>query len=306
MNDGKEFKRLAQGIKIRRWGITIVLIVGIVLGMTGVTYKLTQVKASRESSSLMRYMYVIGEIMSPNIQHDDLRLADTNLMGGKVVSHRYKEIEGQRFPWSTSSSNYSWLLNSGQTDLISRTSANFGPSSYDQDTQQKIPSFYNLKMQKHSMKVVHEAKEVAKTKGAIAEVALTFKQPMTYDEIQGKLPKELHATWYWLGAKGDTDVTYVDNNYLGFSANDQGKLTKGDYFRLRGTLEAAKPYHLVYDNFDVFKYAWQYAKKHPNFETAPFSGVIVTGNSRNFKKLVKADWVVASSAGIVAPKTTIK
>ncbi|KRN01792.1 ECF-type sigma factor negative effector [Levilactobacillus senmaizukei DSM 21775 = NBRC 103853] len=286
--------------------MTIVLAAGVMLVMTVVTYKVTQIKAGQESSALMRYMNVIGDIMSPNIQHDDLRLVDNNLMGGKVVSHRYKEIEGQRFPWSTSSSNYSWLLRFAQTDLVSRTSANFGPSTYDQDTQQKIPSFYNLKMQKHSMKVVHEVKKVAKTKDAIAEVALTFKRPLTYAQIQAKLPQQLHATWYWLGAKGDTDVTYVDNNYLGFSANPKGQLTKGDYIRLRGALEAAKPYHLVYDNFDVFKFAWQYAQKYPKFDQAPFAGVIVTGNSADFQKLVKANWVVASSAGIVAPKTRIK
>lgn len=312
MNESKKFRRLARWVKIRRWLITVGIAVIVVGAALPIAYKLTQMRAAKESNAIMQAMTLNQEIMAPNIQTSDQYLGNTSIMGGEVISHRYKEIEGYRVPWSTASGNYTWLGGGGDT-LANAT--DWGDTAdgglYDRLTQQKIPLFYNTRVKKPEIKVTQAISQVARSQRAVAEMAITFKQPLTYQQIRAKLPAKLHAQWYWIGVDGQADSTMMDNNFLGLqvpSVKHSGRLTTADYQPFVAALreEGQASSGMSYDKFDLSKFARKYVKQHPTLRQAKFAGVIVTGNSEDFTALTQANWIYASSVGIFKPRTGIK
>ncbi|MFC6181203.1 anti sigma factor C-terminal domain-containing protein [Lactiplantibacillus daowaiensis] len=309
MNDEKQFKRLALEVKLRRWGMTVVitLIVGLICLVGG--YKLTQLKASRASNELDRFVEATSVMMSPNIQSSDRYLTNLSFRGGQLISHRYKEIEGTRIPWTPVTANYTWVGGAEMPSGFNTASDQHG--MYDQETQQKIPLFYNVKLTGKDvyLKPTQDVKKVATRSKMVAEVALTFKHRLSYAELQAKLPKGVHAAWYWLGlADAKADPTNVNNNYVGIQASTvAGKLKASDYQYFKKALTVPKKldYSWRTDGYDIFAGAAKDAKQYPTLAKATFAGVIVTGKSAAFKSLVQADWITASSVGYFQPESVL-
>ncbi|NLR31044.1 anti sigma factor C-terminal domain-containing protein [Levilactobacillus tujiorum] len=313
MNEGKEFRRLARRVKFRRWVLTGMIAMIVVMVAIPVTYKLTQLRAAKVSNEMIREMETSDHLMSPNIAVSDQHLGNTSAFGGQVISHRYKEVEGYRVPWSSVVRDYSWLTGSSST-LSNATDQNKS-SLYDRETEQKIPMFFNQQASRPNLKATHDLAKIGQSKGAVAEVALTFKQPLTYRQVQAKLPAGLHAQWYWIGVSDDADPTSMDNNLLGLSIKDIGLshrpsegLTQNDYRSFYQGLKYAATHapDIAFDDFRPYKYGGQYAKRYPIASQAKFAGVIVTGNSEAFRPLDKANWIYASSAGFFKQRSVIK
>ncbi|MFC6261654.1 anti sigma factor C-terminal domain-containing protein [Levilactobacillus fujinensis] len=312
MNDEKKFRQLAIRVKVVRWLITIgIVIVVLLVGAVG-GYWWTQKQAGRESQREDRFIELVSTVMAPNISVSDRYLADTNFMGGKVTSHRYKDIEGYHEAWSpiVQAYSWSWLGNKSSGALNAADTSEDG--AYDRLTQHKIPLFYNPKVKDPSVKRTADVTKVARTKQAVAEVAVSFDHPLTYAQIQQRLPKNLHAVWYWIGVDSKADATFMDNNFLGVQANSKGHLVVNkyeNYYRsFHQNLERLGKWDwdYGYTNFSLKKYAQKYAKQYPTLKTAKFSGAIVTGDSENFKPLNQANWIYASSAGFFQQRTAIK
>lgn len=314
MNESEKFRRLAFWVKVRRWVITAVITVIVILVAMPVAYKLTQIKAGKESREIIQQMSLDNEIMSPNIKTSDQYIDNTSMMGGQVVSHRYKEIEGYRIPWTAVVNSYSWLGIGGSNMAANATDWGDRPGSglYDRTTQQKIPVFFNPQFKKPEVKVTADIDKIAQTKDAVAEVAVTFKRPMSYRQVRAKLPAKLHAQWYWIGASGRADTTMMDNNILGIQVmapvTHPSRLSPSDYDRFAKGLAAAGKLApgMNYDGFDLDEFAGKYERKYPTLDQAKFAGVIVTGNSEAFRPLDKANWIYASSAGFFKQRSVIK
>ena len=309
MNDEKKFRQLAIRVKVVRWLVTIGIVIAVLLvGAIG-GYWWTQQQAGKESRREDRFIEQVSTVMSPNISVSDRYLADTNFMGGKVTSHRYKDIEGYHEAWSPIVQPYSWTWLGNQSGDTLNSTDTTDNGAYDRLTQHKIPLFYNPKMKHPDVHRAADVNKVARTKGAVAEVAVSFDHPLTYAQIQQRLPKKLHAVWYWIGVSPKADATSMDNNFLGVQANSKGHMvaTKYEnYYRsFRQTLEKLD-FGYGYNGFNVGEYAHKYAKQYPTLKTAKFAGAIVTGNSENFKPLANADWIYASSAGFFQQRTAIK
>ncbi|WP_225428308.1 anti sigma factor C-terminal domain-containing protein [Levilactobacillus enshiensis] len=312
MNDEKQFRRLAIRVKITRWLITIgISIVVLFLAAIG-GYWLTQKQAGKASKADDHFMELAAQVMAPNITVSDRYLADTNFMGGKVTSHRYKEIEGYRESWSPMVQAYSWSWLGNQSSETMNAVDETTTAAYDRLTQHKVPLFYNPQVKQPDIKRATDIDKVAGSKGAVAEVAVSFERPLTYAQIQQRLPKKLHAVWYWAGVSPKADATFMDNNYLGVQADAQGHLRQtkdeNDYQSFhRALTEFVKlGWDSSYNNFSLHKYAKTYAQQNPTLKTAKFSGVIVTGDSENFKPLVDASWIYSSSAGFFQQRSVIK
>lgn len=314
MNESKKFRRLALWVKIRRWTLTVIIAVVVVLVALPVAYKLTQIQAGKASREIMQQMSLNDEIMSPNIKTSDQYLDNTSMMGGQVVSHRYKEIEGYRIPWATAVNSYSWLGSGGSGMDTNATDWGDRPAAglYDRVTQQKIPVFFNPQVKKPEVKVTQDIDKVSQVKGAVAEMAVTFDQPMSYRQIRSKLPAKLHAQWYWIGVSGKADTTMMANNLLGVQVtapvSHPSQLAPSDYHQFaKGLTEAGKKAPgMSYDGFDIYRFAGKYERKQPKLNQAKFAGVIVTGNSEAFRSLSKANWIYASSAGFFKQRSVIK
>ena len=269
MNQDKQFEKLAFRIKLKRWVITILLIIILFPIMTAVGYKITQSFSARQSSGLMKEMEIQQDLMSPNIQNSDLVIGNSNIGGGTVVSHQYKDIDGYHLPW--------------QTVEGKRT------------TQTKIPLFYNNRVKSPNVSKAYEVKKISQMKNYVGEVALTFRHPMTYSQILQKLPKGIQANWFWLGVNGKADPTIEDNCFLGIQSFN-GKLGPNDYKGFRKSLQSAKNLG-TYNSFSITDYAHGFAKKYPTLNQARFSGIIITGKTENFKPLVNQNWITESSVG---------
>lgn len=311
-----EFNRLARRVRWKRWLITIGIAVVVSFGLVVGGYQLLQHLAAKSSDRDMDYLQVTAEILAPNLQSSDRYLANTTIQGGQVVSHRYKEIAGQRVAWSPAVTNYSWLGTELGTAINATDWGNTRQDRvYDRITQQRVPQFYDVSRRptKTDPRWQQDLATVARTSHQVAEVALTFKHPLTYAAIQRKLPRSLTAAWYWIGTK-DSASPELTNDYLGIAGGDDGapgtgRLTTTNYRYFRSALKQANREFggtLRTGGLDVFKFGAQYAQRYPSLQTAKFAGVIVTGNSAAFKQLGHPDWVAASSAGIVMPQTAIQ
>lgn len=312
MNEGQKFRRLAMRVKLVRWLVTIVIVIVVIfVGAIG-GYWWTQRQAAKASNDRTQMMTLISTVMSPNIETSDQYLADTNFMGGKVTSHRYKDIEGYRESWSPLVEPYSWSWLGTQSSTTLNATDTTDAGAYDRITQHKVPVFYNPQFKHPDVKRASDVTKVAATKGAVAEVALTFKRPLTYAQIQQRLPRKLHAVWYWIGVGAKADPTMMDNTFLGIQANAQGHLQQGKYTHpYRDFRQAAQQLHKLtwddqYDNYSPAKYLQSYVTRYPTQKTAKFAGVIVTGDSENFQPLTQDKWLYASSAGFFQARTAIK
>ncbi|KRM85809.1 anti sigma factor C-terminal domain-containing protein [Liquorilactobacillus vini] len=301
----KKMKKKIRKMKLQRLLLTIGLIILLVPVILAVIYKTTQNLASNQSWQLMKRIEIREDLLSPNIEASDNYLSSTSFLGGTVTSHRYKVIDGYRIPWSTLIGNYSW---SGyQEDAMNQAGVDYDEETaqaYDRQTQQKIPLFYSLKHHYRATANLNQLKQIAQVKNSVAEVALTFSKPLTYQQIKKLLPDSVEQDWYWLGPNNRGDASYFDNNYLGFQATDE----KPDQIAYRELKKVAKDRDSILNtditSFDGYTYnAWNYArrylKKYPQFKTAKYAGIIVSGQTQNLAQLKNARWIKYSSVGAV-------
>lgn len=294
MDDNKKFERLALRVKLKRWLMTILLIVILVPVMAGIGYKFTQNLSSTQTEKLMTQFTIRQEVMAPNIQSSDLYISNSGLGGGEVSSHEYKDIDGYHIPWGSANGTYNWLYSEINNDnLVDMTRT----AAYNRVTQEKIPMFYNNQVTNPAIKKANELAAVSSMHNYVAEVAVSFDQPMTYQQILAKLPKNIRANWFWIGVGGQADPTLQDNNLMGIRSVS-GKITDLSYHSFWKNLKAAKKGNLgQFNQFSLSRYATQYAKKYPFLKQAKFSGVILTGKSESFKALRNRSWISESSAG---------
>ncbi|WP_125581468.1 sigma factor regulator N-terminal domain-containing protein [Levilactobacillus cerevisiae] len=304
MNEGQQFEKLARRVKWRRWLITIGLIVAVVIGLGAAFIQMTRVKSQAASDEANRSFELVNTVLSPNIQISDQYLQNSDFFGGTLVSHRYKDIDGARIAWSENRAPYTWMLGSNANAF--NTTDTTTTAAYDRDTQQKIPLFYNVNVAKPEVKRAQEVRQVVRQKNYRAEVALTFKQPLTLKQIQAKLPAGVHANWYWAGVSGKADATVMDNNFVGIQADGNHQPTTATYKWFRKEVRSVPSGMMTFNNFNVMACANRFIKRYPQLNEAKFSGVIVTGNSEAFKPLVQANWLDASSVGYFQPRTGIK
>lgn len=295
MNEDKQFEKLARKVKFRRWLITLATVVITVPIMLLLMYRGTQYLSGIQSQQLNQKMEIAETVMAPNIQLSDQVLDNTSVWGGNVVSRRYKVIDGYHVPWSAVQGKYSWF-NDTLADSVNLN--DYEPNAvYDRITQVKEPIFYNNRLRHSEVKRVNELPDVAKMRNYVAEVAVTFKKPLTYQQIQSKLPKTIHADWYWIGVGGKLDPTMDGSNFLGIQA-DGGRLMNQDYRYFHKALQKVTSENVGLDsNGAIAKYAHQYARQNPSLKKAVFYGVILTGRSEQFSRIKNQTWYVESSAG---------
>jgi len=81
MNESKKFRQLALRMKLRRWIVTVLIAVIVVVVAIPVTYKLTQMRAAKVSTEIMRDMEMNDQVISPNIEVSDQYLGNTSVLG---------------------------------------------------------------------------------------------------------------------------------------------------------------------------------------------------------------------------------
>ncbi|MBJ7648980.1 hypothetical protein [Weissella confusa] len=209
-------------------------------------------------------------ITTPNVQTNYLVASGIGRLMGRVDYRASKEISGQVIHWK----NQTYLYNAMDRDRFRQNSQSYVDGSWrDSENGQRLLQF-NGKSQERFVRAdfskFHD--------NDVAELAVTFKSKLTYDEIKQLMPENVVVTWLWSGiATGNAE-------YVGVPI---------------GKEKPAGDYQYYLKSYDRFKSQMSWPKPAPNLASAKFPGVVITGNIANLKALETSDKVDKVSLGLV-------
>ncbi|BBD26015.1 anti-sigma factor [Enterococcus faecalis] len=242
-------------------------------------------------------------IASPNTQLDSQVIANSSPFGGEVVTHRSKNIDGYTVEWSNLRSRYSFFRNS-----IDRNEAYLGSYyssknsyEYNRQTKQKVATFYNPAITNYYDDVKNELSELDKMENQVAEVAISFDKPYPYEEVRKMLPSNVNLVWLYVysetvNEKGGPSGTLPYGFQLSMDDHNEIFDPENDKQHFFETLEK---FPLFADNQEGQKFIQQ--NKNKKVEKLPIWGVMLTGQTKNFKALQNEPFVRGASIGVTAP-----
>lgn len=209
-------------------------------------------------------------ITTPNVQTNYLVASGIGRLMGRVDYRASKKISSQPIHWK----NQTYLYNAMGRDQFRQNSQSYVDGSWrDSENGQRLLQF-NGKTQERFVRAdfskFHD--------NDVAELAVTFKSELTYDEIKRGMPGSVAVTWLWSGiATGNAE-------YVGVPIGKEDPT--GDY-----------RYYLK--SYNRFKSQMSWPNQVPNLALAKFPGVVITGNIADLKALETSDKVEKVSLGVV-------
>ena len=209
-------------------------------------------------------------ITTPNVQTNYLVASGIGRLMGRVDYRASKKISSQAIHWK----NQTYLYNAMGRDQFRQNNQSYVDGSWrDSENGQRLLQF-NGKTQERFVRAdfskFHD--------NDVAELAVTFKSELTYDEIKRGMPGSVAVTWLWSGiATGNAE-------YVGVPIGKEDPT--GDY-----------RYYLK--SYNRFKSQMSWPNQVPNLALAKFPGVVITGNIADLKALETSDKVEKVSLGVV-------
>ncbi|QYU57801.1 anti-sigma factor C-terminal domain-containing protein [Weissella confusa] len=209
-------------------------------------------------------------ITTPNVQTNYLVASGIGRLMGRVDYRASKKISSQAIHWK----NQTYLYNAMGRDQFRQNSQSYVDGSWlDSENGQRLLQF-NGKTQERFVRAdfskFHD--------NDVADLAVTFKSELTYDEIKRGMPGSVAVTWLWSGiATGNAE-------YVGVPIGKEDPT--GDY-----------RYYLK--SYNRFKSQMSWPNQVPNLALAKFPGVVITGNIADLKALETSDKVDKVSLGVV-------
>ncbi|MCY8235278.1 sigma factor regulator N-terminal domain-containing protein [Priestia endophytica] len=273
----------------------IVISIIVVLITLPVLYKIGNYFAAKSSTRLHEQLFLHNEIAEPNIQIDSQVTNNSSMFGGNIITNRSKNVDGYLIPWSTLTSSYDWLrVNIDYNELI--------PGSYlegkelyeyDKQTKNKVATFYHPSIQKYYDSIQNDLKEILQMDNYVAEVALSFDKPYTFQEIEEQIPNNLNIVWLYMTppivdeSKGSSGMPVY-----GFNPSSSPKEAYHSF------IKSLKEYDKN-GNEETIQNFLQSNKNKP-FEDVKVLGVMVTGQTKNFKSLENKSFIRGASVGATA------
>lgn len=289
LKDALKKAKRKQLLKIVITSIVVVLI------LLPIIYKTGNYFAAKSSTKLHEQLFLHNKIAEPNIQIDSQVTSNTSMFGGNIVTNRSKNINGYLVQWSTLTSSYDWLrIHIDHNELIPGFYW-YGTEfyEYDKQTKNKVATFYHPSIQKYYDGVQNDLQAISQMENHVAEVAISFDRPYTLQEIQARIPDNLNIVWLYMTSpivdesKGPAGVPVY-----GFNPSDS---PKGAY---NSFIEALKKYDANGDNETIQKFL--NLNKNKQFDKVKILGVMLTGQTKNFKALENQDFIRGASVGATA------
>ncbi|WP_459254555.1 anti-sigma factor C-terminal domain-containing protein, partial [Enterococcus faecalis] len=147
----------------------------------------------------------------------------------------------------------------------------------------------------------NELSELDKMENQVAEVAISFDKPYPYEEVRKMLPSNINLVWLYVYSETVNEAEGPSGTLpYGFqlSMDDHNEIfdpenNKQHFFE---TLEKSP---LFADNQEGQKFIQQ--NKNKKVEKLPIWGVMLTGQTKNFKALQNEPFVRGASIGVTAP-----
>lgn len=289
LKDALKKAKRKQLLKIVITSIIVVLI------LLPIIYKTGNYFAAKSSTKLHEQLFLHNQIAEPNIQIDSQVTSNTSMFGGNIVTNRSKNINGYLVQWSTLTSSYDWLrIHIDYNELIPG-SYWYGTEfyEYDKQTKNKVSIFYHPSIQKYFDGVQNDLGAISQMENQVVEVAISFDRPYTLQEIQAKIPDNLNIVWLYMTSpivdesKGSTGVPVY-----GFDPSDSPKKAYNSF------IEALKKYDANGDNETIQKFL--NLNKNKQFDEVKILGVMLTGQTQNFKVLENQDFIRGASVRATA------
>ena len=307
-------KRLLKTIAIS-FVTTVVLLF---IGFTLINKRMEmQYKKAQEMAN------ITDMIESPNLVSQSQYLSTSGRVTSQLKSERFKNIDGYMVVATPLEINFSLFgigygsgKNSSLTVPITKTKE---IGAFSRENGEKLPLFFNPKHKEsetqQEAKETHEARTLSGFKNHVAEVAISFKEPMTYAEIQAKIPENVLINWYWLGMASDQlSATETVGKVIGINADEAGKLsseplkskTSSAWWSpnypsfVAAVKTAAEKRGYTVNGLDIYQDALKQIEKYPTLKTAKFSGIIVSGRTENLATLDDESYVYTTNVGLQA------
>ncbi|MFZ2696096.1 MAG: anti sigma factor C-terminal domain-containing protein [Lactococcus raffinolactis] len=307
-------KRLLKTIAISFVTTVVLLFIG---------YTLINKRMEMQYKKAQEMANITDMIESPNLVSQSQYLSTSGRVTSQLKSERFKNIDGYMVAATPLEINFSLFgigygsgKNSSLTVPITKTKE---IGAFSRENGEKLPLFFNPKHKEsetqQEAKATHEARTLSGFKNHVAEVAISFKEPMTYAEIQAKIPENVLINWYWLGMASDQlSATETVGKVIGINADEAGKLsseplkskTSSAWWSpnypsfVAAVKTAAEKRGYTVNGLDIYQDALKQIEKYPTLKTAKFSGIIVSGRTENLATLDDESYVYTTNVGLQA------
>ena len=266
----------------------------VILFTLPILFKTGDYLAGNNASRLHDALFLQHAISEPNIQINSQVKGQNAIFGGNIVTNRSKNINGYVVQWSTLTSSYDWLFSHiDHNELIPGfywSDSQF--YEYDKQTKNKSATFYHPSIQNYFY-VQSEIEDLSQMDNHVAEVAISFDQPYTFKEIQAKIPDNLNIVWlYMVSPIADESKGPAGVSVYGFAPSESSE----DEFK--GFVKDLEMYNER--GYDETIHEFLTTNKDKQFDEVGILGVMLTGQTKNFKALVNQEFIRGSSVGATA------
>ena len=273
----------------------IIITIIVVLILLPILYKTGNYFAAKSSTRLHEQLFLHNAIAQPNIQIDSQVTSNSSTFGGNIVTNRSKNINGYLVQWSTLTSSYDWLrIKIDHNELIPGSySSDTESYEYDKQTKNKVATFYHPSIQDYYDGIENELGEISQMENQVAEVAISFNQPYTLQEIQAKIPDNLNIVWLYMTSPiSDESNGPSGMPVYGFDPSHSPK----DAFN--SFIDSLEQYDANESNETIQEFLE--TNKDKPFDEVKILGVMLTGQTQNFKALENQDFIRGASVGATA------
>ncbi|MGR3776484.1 sigma factor regulator N-terminal domain-containing protein [Bacillus paramycoides] len=272
--------------------ITSIIVVIIIIP---IIYKIGNYFAAKSSTKLHERLFLHNAIAEPNVQIDSQVTSNSSMFGGNIISNRSKNINGYVVPWNTLTSSYDWLhINIDSNELTPGfywSDTEF--YEYDKQTKKKFATFYNPAIKEYYDGVQNELGEISQMNNYVAEVALSFNQPYTLQEIKEKIPDNLNIVWLYMTSPiRDESKGPAGMPVYGFNPTNSPKEAYKEF------IDSLEQYDEDGHDEDIQKFLK--SNENKAFDQVKILGVMLTGKTENFKALENQDFIRGASVGATA------
>lgn len=259
--------------------------------------------STRNYHKLDKALFAYQTIASPNTQIDSQVISNSSIFGGEVVTNQSKNIDGYIVPWSSLRSKYSLFKQSIDYNELMPSWYHSSKNSYEynRQTKQKVATFYNPKIEDYYDGVKNELNDIQAIEDSVAEVAISFDQPYTYNEVKKMFPSDVNVVWLYLfSEERDERQGPSGMPVYGFQLNVDEKnrvvdaqADKDNFFR------SFKTYSAEMSNHEITTFIHDNQEK--NMADIEVLGVMVTGEVKHLAGLKDRSFVRGSSMGVTVP-----
>ncbi|PEB50405.1 hypothetical protein CON65_20375 [Bacillus pseudomycoides] len=288
----KDALKKAKRKQLLKIVITSIIVVIILLP---VIYKTGNYFAAKGSTKLHERLFLHNKIAEPNIQIDSQVTSNTSMFGGNIVTNRSKNINGYLVQWSTLTSSYDWFRTNIDHNELIPGSHWYGTEfyQYDKQTKNKVATFYNPSIKKYHNGVRNDLGAISQMENYVAEVAISFDQPYTLQEIQAKIPDNLNIVWLYMTSPIlDESKGPVRAQVYGFDPSNSPKEAYNEF------IDSLKQFDENGNEETIQKFL--NVNKNKQFDEVKILGVMLTGQTQNFKALENQDFIRGASVGVTA------